>query len=66
MNPFKRLTLTYLRNNIKFLEYLGYCDTQGWVYSEYMGDGKYRILAVKDSVITILINFEGEKQDDES
>jgi hypothetical protein len=46
-------------------EYLGYCDTiQSWLYSLYLGDGNYAIVAIKDSECTILITFEGKRKEE--
>ncbi len=53
----------YVRNNMEFIEFLGFCPMKGFIYSEYMGDGKYRILALNDGEVTTLINFTGIKQE---
>ena len=53
----------YIRKHIDRLEYLGFCQMKGWLYSEYLGDGHYRIIAISntDNSSTVLISFKGRR-----
>lgn len=53
---------TLLRNK-ETLEYLGFCEQKGFVYSEYLGDGVYRIVALLKGQSTELIRFKGAKKE---
>lgn len=54
------MTYGYVMKNLQFMDYLGFCEQKGFMYSEYMGDGQYRILALNNGTVTTMIRFEGE------
>lgn len=58
------MTYGYVLKNMEYMEYLGFCELKGFVYSEYLGDGKYRILALNNGMVTILINYKGMKKEE--
>jgi len=58
------MTYTYVMENKQYMEYLGFCEQKGFVYSEYMGGGQYRVLALKDGRVSVLIHFKGMKQEE--
>jgi predicted transcriptional regulator of viral defense system len=49
----------YVIKNKQFMEYLGFCNLKGFLYSEYMGRGEYRIIALNNGEASILIRFTG-------
>lgn len=51
----------YIKSHKDRLVYLGFCELKGWLYSEYLGDGWYRIIAIshKDNSTAVLIRFRG-------
>lgn len=52
----------YIRKHKDRLAYLGFCQVAGWLYSEYLGDGRYRIIAIStDNSSSVLINFKGRR-----
>ena len=52
------LSVDYLKKS-KFKEYLGYCKEKGYMYSEYLGGGSYRIVSIKNGSVAELIRFKG-------
>jgi len=55
----------YVVRNKKYMEYLGFCPIKGFLYSEYMGRGEYRIIALHDGDARELIRFTGVGKEQE-
>ncbi|MNO80627.1 hypothetical protein D3C76_718400 [compost metagenome] len=58
------MTYGYVMKNMQHMEYLGFCELKGFMYTEYMGDGQYRILALNNGTVTIMINYTGVKKEE--
>lgn len=58
------MTYAYVMTNKQFMEYLGFCEQKGFLYSEYLGNGRYRILALNNGGVSELIYFNGVKQEE--
>ncbi|WP_422661785.1 hypothetical protein ACK8P5_25865 (plasmid) [Paenibacillus sp. EC2-1] len=53
----------YALKNKAHLEFLGYCDQKGFVYSEYLGDESYRVISLNNGELLELIRFTGDRKD---
>lgn len=53
------MTYNYVQRNNKRISFLGFCPQKGFVYSEDMGAGLWRIIALFDGEVTELIRYHG-------
>jgi len=58
-----RINYRAVLKNKETLEYLGFCEQKGFVYSEYLGDGQYRIVCLHNGKANELIRFSGLRPD---
>lgn len=49
----------YVQRNSNRITFLGLCPQKGYIYSEDMGAGLWRIIALFDGEVTELIRYHG-------